>query len=240
MSLLTERVPWHAWLILLRPRRVGRRLRQLAAAGVIEHVPNLWQIELGVLRMWLRVVFRSDTVGTCADHPVRDTWRARLLQFRPLRGPFLVFARAVAPFDHSGLAQPEWRLIRHLLAAHHDKHQFSYDLEILKATPGALEEVRRRALEVIAEDSPRAHWLRDLVVFERYHENLLASVDAALADEPLVDPEEADNPDIGFDAYIRWCLAQPPTLPATLRAWRAGAFPAPILPRPIASLQDAA
>jgi len=239
VSSITDPAPWHAHLILLRPRRVARRLQQLVAAGVIDRAPSLWQIELGVLRMWLRVFFRSDTVGTCTDHPVRSTWRARLLANRILRGPFLFFERAVAPFDHSGLAQPEWRLIRHLLAAHHDRHQFSYDLEILKATPGALQELRAKTLEVIAEDTARARWLRDLVVFERYHENLLVSVDRALAHQPLVTPDEADDPDIGFDAYIRWCLAQPATPSATFAAWRSGQFPRPLLDRPTLR-QDAA
>ena len=231
MSALSHRLPWHAYLILLRPQRVARRLRQLVAAGVIPEAPTVWQVELGVLRMWLRVFFRSETVGTCADHPVRSTWRARLLRWRPLRGPFLWIERAVAPGDHSGLAQPEWRLIRHLLAAHHDRHQFAYDLAILAATPGALVELREATREVIAEESPRARWLRDLVVYEQYHETLLAGVDRALAGQPLLAPDEEDDPDIGLDAYMRWCLAQPPTPAATYRAWRAGVFPSPLRPR---------
>ncbi len=237
---IDERVPWHAWPLLLRPRRIRRRLRQLVAAGVIERAPNLWQVELGVLRMWLRVFFRSDTVGTCAHHPVRRTWRARLLRWRLLRGPFLAWERAVAPLDHSGLAQPEWRLVRHLLAAHHDQHAFAYDLEILKGTPGALEEVEAKAREVIAEETRRARWLRDLVVFDRYHESLLESVARARAGLPLVTADEADDPDIAFDAYARWCLAQPPTPRATFAAWRAGAFPAPLLPPPSSAHDDAA
>ena len=138
--------------------------------------------------------------------------------------------RAIAPFDHSGLCSPTWRIVRHLLAAHHDQRQFAYDLQMLRATPEVLEEVRARALEVIEENTPRSRWLRDLVVFEHYHENLVAAVDDALAGRPLVEPHEEDNPDIGFDAYIRWCLAQPETPMATWRAWRAGTFPRPVMP----------
>jgi hypothetical protein len=219
------RPSWHARLVLLRPRRVVARLDQLVAAGVIPRAPNLWQIQLGVLRMWHRMVFRSDTVGTCSEHPVRSTWRARLLQWRLFRGPCLIAERAIAPFDHSGLTQPSWRMVRHLLGAHHDASEFAYDLEILKADPLALEEVRARAAEVVAGRSSRARWLADLCVYERYHEALLAATERALAGEPLLGPAERDDPDIGFPAYIRWCLAQPETPRATWIAWRAGDFP---------------
>jgi len=214
------RPTWHSWLLLLRPRAVAQRLGQLAERGVIQRVPTLWQIELGVLRMWHRVLFRSETVGTCQHHPVRSTRRARWLHYRVLRGPCLFWERAIAPLDHSGLAQPPWRMIRHLLAAHHDRHQFAYDLSILSATPGALDEVARQSRMVIAEETPRARWLRDLVVFDGYHEALLEAVEAAQAGTILADPDEADDPDITFDAYIRWCLSQPPTPAATWRGWR--------------------
>jgi len=222
------KTPWHAWLLLLRPNRVRAHLQALVQAGVIGSAPTLWQIELGVLRMWHRVLFRSETVGTCADHSVRPTLRARLLAWRPFRAPFLFAERAIAPLDHSGLAQPAWRMVRHLLAAHHDRNQFAYDLEILRGNRPVLEAVRDQAAAVVDGTSPRARWLRDLVVFDGYHEALLAAVDKALADEPLVDPDELDDPDITFDAYIRWCLAQPPTPAATWAAWRQRDFPRPV------------
>jgi hypothetical protein len=225
------RPSWHSYLVLLRPAEVSLRLSQLVEAGVIDRAPTLWQIQLGVLRMWHRVFFRGDTVGTCSAHPVRSTWRARLLRFRLLRGPFLFLERAIAPFDHSGLGQPPWRMVRHLLGAHHDTNQFAYDLEILKANPAALLEVEQRAVEVLAGRTPRARWLADLCVFEGYHEALLTATRRALAGEPLLSPEEADDPDIGFGPYIRWCLAQPECPRSTLSAWRAGDFPTPPLRR---------
>jgi len=217
---VTPVIPWHSYLVVYRPRRILARLRQLVAAGVTPQAPTVWQLELGVLRMWGRVLFRSGTIGTCTAHPVRSTWRARLLQFRLIRGLFLFWERAIAPLDHTGLIASEERLIRHLLAAHHDQHQFAYDLEMLRANPAALADLRARVAAVIAGETRRGRWLRDLCVYERYHEDLLAAVDAALAGEPLVGPEEADDPDIGFDAYMRWCCAQPLTLTATWRAWR--------------------
>jgi hypothetical protein len=234
------RIPWHAYLVVYRPRRILRRLNELVQGGVISRAPSIWQVELGVLRMWLRVLFRPQTIGTCQDHPVRPTWRARLLRFRFIRGIFLIAEQAIAPFDQSGLCSPTQRIVRHLLAAHHDRQQFAYDLQMLRATPEALQEVRTQALAVVEEKTRRALWLRDLVVYQRYHEQLIAAVDDALADRPLMVPDEVDDPDIGFDAYIRWCLAQPNTPWATWKAWRAGTFPRPVLPQPREATQEAA
>ncbi|HEX6837985.1 MAG TPA: hypothetical protein VF334_15515, partial [Polyangia bacterium] len=151
---MTRRHPWWAYAILLDPDRVARRLERIAASGLVARTPNLWQIALGVLRMAHRVAFRSDTVGTCAA-PVRATWRARALHWRALRLPFLLWERAVAPLDFSGLVSSRERIIRHLLGAHHDGHQFIYDLQMLSVDPGALDELCARAAAVVRGDDPR-------------------------------------------------------------------------------------
>ncbi|HMV65538.1 MAG TPA: hypothetical protein PKA64_01715 [Myxococcota bacterium] len=214
---MNERVPWHTRLVLLRPARVAAHLDDLVAAGVIDRAPTLWQVELGVLRMWNRVLLRSDTIGTCAAHPVRPTLRARLLHPRPLRFPFLVWERAIAPLDHSGLSQPAWRMHRHLLAAHHDEDQAMYDLEILSADPDALRAVLADARAVVDGTHPRAAWLRDLCVFEGYHEHLAALVARALDGDLELRPDQRDDPDLSFRAWVRWCLGQPA---APTSAWR--------------------
>jgi len=221
----SQHISWHSRLVLFWPRRIRRHLTQLVQAGIIPRAPSLWQLELGVLRMWHRLVFRSDTIGCCSDHAVQPTRRAKLLRFRVLRFPFLLLERSIVPLDHSGLVQPTQRMMRHLLGAHHDGNQFAYDLEILRAQPGALQELRQRVEAVVSGADPRAAWLRDLCVFERYHENLLEAVDRALSGKALVEPDERDNPDITFQAHIRWCLAQPETPGATWQAWRDGSFP---------------
>ena len=219
---------WHARLLLLRPAAIDAHLDALHAAGRIPVRPNLWQIELGVLRMWHRVLFRADTVGTSTRAP-RDTWRARLLHRKAVRAVVLLAERAIAPLDHSGLAQPSWRMVRHLMAAHHDGAQSVYDLEILAAKPEELARVIATAQAVVDDAHPRAAWLRDLVVFEGYHENLLQRARAVQAgDLPLL-PDEWDNPDISFQAFVRWCAAQPPDPAGTWAAWRSGAFPSPLL-----------
>lgn len=215
---------WHARLLLVRPDRVQARLDAIAAMELVPTTPNLWQIELGVLRMWHRTLCRSDTIGTCADHPVRGTRRARWLARRPLRFPFLVREKAIAPWDMSGLAQSSERLMGHLLGAHHDATQFVYDLQILRAHPGALEALRARLDAVLDGSDPRGPWLKDLCVFEGYHEALSAGLDRVLAGAAELRPEDADDPDISFLAYLGWCARQPPTPAATRAAWRAGEY----------------
>ena len=213
-----ESVPWYAYLFLCGPKQIQENLARIRGAGLVTEAPNLWQISLGVLRMWHRVLFRFDTVGTCASHPMRPGLRPKLLQYRPLRFPFLVAERAIAPLDFSGLASHPDRIVAHLLAAHHDGNQFAYDLQLLTAHPGRLEEVLRLAEEVLSSDTPRSRWLRDLVVFEGYHESLHLAVTQAIEGNYRLPPEDAKDPDISFVAYLSWCAAQPKTPGESLRA----------------------
>ncbi len=208
--------------LLLSPRTVAANLARAERAGVVPRAPTPFQVALGVLRMWHRVLFRSDTIGTCRHHPVRSSWRARLLEHRPIRFPFLLAEKAVAPWDFSGLLSSPERIIAHLLGAHHDAQQFVYDLEILRCHPGALERLHARTQQLIARDDARSRWLRDLVVYERYHENLLAAVERALHGEDALGDADGADPDISFAAYLRWCARQPPTLAAAWHAWRRG------------------
>ena len=229
----TARFPWHAYATLLRPRQIARALDAIRAAHIVDPVPSLFQIELGVLRMWHRLLFRPDTIGTTSDFPVRDDRWARLLEKRWLRFPFLLREGSVVPWDLSGLLSTPQRLMTHLLGTHHDGLQFVYDLQMLTAYPGALDELCARARDVVAHDTPRARWLRNLCVYERYHETLLEVVEQAVRDGITLPPDQADDPDISFLAYMRWCAAQPATPRAAWRAWRAGRFtfaPGPVAP----------
>ncbi len=217
-------VPWYVHLVLFRPRAIVANLERMRAAGHVDVAPTPWQLALGVLRMWHRVVMRGDTVGTSAA-PVRRSWRARVLAHKAARLPALLAERAIAPLDFTGLASSPSRVIRHLLGAHHDAHQFVYDLELL-AHHGALDALHAEVRAIVAADTPRARWLRDLTVYVGYHEALLAAVERALAAGPTaqLSAAEARDPDISFAAYLRWCARQPATPAATLAAWRAGAF----------------
>ena len=208
------KIPLWAYPLLISPRKILDGLDRAHAAGVIENPPNLWQLSLGVLRMWHRVLFRSETIGTSSGR-VRPTLRARLLHNRLLRFPFLVAERAIAPLDFTGLSSSRERVISHLVGAHHDGDQFVYDLEILSCHPGGLEALRRAVNEIIESESS---WLRDLTVFEGYHESLKDAVDRALEEGVRVRPESAEDPDISFGGYLRWCARQPSTPLESLRS----------------------
>lgn len=218
------RYGWHAWPTLLAPARVARGLARVRAAGLVDPCPNLWQLELGVLRMWHRTAFRSETVGTCTDFSPRDTWRARLLHHRALRGPCLFAEQAIAPWDMTGLFSSPERITRHLLGAHHDREQCLYDFALLSLHPGALARLRTRLVAVVDGTDPRAEWLRDLCVYEQYHEQLLHHLDRWLAGDTSPSAAVADDPDITFAAWLRWCAAQPDTPAKWWRAVRSGTF----------------
>lgn len=218
-----ERLPLLARVLLVDPEGIARGLERVRAAGLVRVVPNRWQVALGVARMWHRVVFRSETVGT-SHGPTRTTRRARLFAFRPLRFPFLLHEKAVAPLDFSGLLSSEARVLSHLCGAHHDGDQFAYDLELLETFPGALERLERRASAIVDGSDPRAEWLRDLVVFEGYHEELLEAARDALGGQIGRNPAETGDPDLRLRGYLDWCARQPATPEATWERTLAGRF----------------
>jgi hypothetical protein len=216
-------LPWYVRAILVRPTTVRANLERVCATYELPQ-PNEWQLCLGILRLWHRLIFRTETVGTSNSGAVRPTLRARLLAWRALRLPFLLAERAVVPLDFSGLGSSPERLIRHLIGAHHDNNQFVYDLEVLGGY-GRLEQLRAEVTAVIDTDTARSRFLRDLTVFEGYHESLRAAVELAVNGRgPQMTDDEAGNPDISLRAYLRWCADQPATPRATIAAWRAGAF----------------
>jgi hypothetical protein len=196
---------------------VAANLTRIIEANMVTTPPNLWQLELGVLRMWHRILFRSDTIGLSGEHPVCPGWCARLFRNRAIRLPFLLFEGSVVPWDLSGLLSTPETLMCHLLGTHHDGAQFVYDLEILDLVPGQREELHRRAREVVKTDDPRSRWLRDLCVYENYHETLDKQ-------EPALDERYRNDPDIAFEPFLEWCARQPATPGETWRAWRRGEF----------------
>jgi hypothetical protein len=222
---VTASVPWYLRVVLVRPRAVLGNLERIRAARLVPaaEIPTPFQLSLAVLRLWHRLLFRAETVGTCVEGSVRPTLRARVLAPRAVRLPVLLAHGAVVPLDFTGLASSPERLIRHLLGAHHDRNQFAFDLEIL-AAHGRLEELRAAVRAVVSGADPRAAFLRDLAVYDGYHEALLAAVEAVLAGEPLVSADDARDPDVSFTACMRWCARAPATPAALLAAWRAGTF----------------
>lgn len=216
------RTPWLSWLVLRRPARVREGLARVATAGLVERVPSLWQVTLGVMRMMHRLLFRSDTIGLSTGHAIRPGWRARMMRNRALRLPFVLWEGSVVPLDLSGLLSGPERLARHLLGTHHDGLQFVYDLELLSCWPGELLALRDAARRVVEGEDRRSRWLRDLCVYEGYHEALLAAVEATLEGAEMVPMTCRHDADVSFAAWLDWCAAQPESPEAAWRAWRTG------------------
>lgn len=170
--------------------------------------------------MIYRLIYRTHEIGMSASQPVRKTRRARLLENRTVRAPFLLWEGSVIPLDTTGLVVSPKRVIRHLLGTHHDGAQFVYDLELLSTHPGALEEVERRTRAIIEGREPRAEWLRDLCVYENYHEALLDAV--VRARQGALETQK--DPDISFFAWLRWASAQPASPGELARGWVRGTF----------------
>jgi hypothetical protein len=211
--------PWW-YLLLWSPKRIEARLERLHANGVIAVKPNLWQAWLGVVYMWVRVAKRPETIGLSDGAPVRQTPGAKRMDQRLYRIPAVLRARAVNPGDQTGLGSSATHVIRHLLAAYHPGENLLYDLAILHTEPGALAELRARAAAVVDGSDPNAEALRDLTVYEGYHEKLLASV-VRWMDEGRTDHHQV-HPDTTLPAFLAWCAAQPATPADTLRAIAAG------------------
>lgn len=197
--------PWWSWLLLWQPERVEEGLERARRLGL--PTPSPAQVWRGVLRMWRRVLLANQTVGTSLD-PVRSGWRPQLLKYRAARLPFLLRERVVAPLDFSGLVSSPERICRHLLGAHHRPEQLVYDLELLSLHPGALESLEQAARDVVIHDTPRTRWLRDLCVFERYHEQLLDAVVRFRRGEPVLTPAQALDPDLTLRGFLGWCAKQ--------------------------------
>ena len=87
---------------------------------------------------------------------------------------------------------------------------------------GALEELRSRALAIAHGDDRRSAYLRDLVVYEGYHEHLAEAAGVALDGRSELSDAERRDPDVSFVAYLAWCARQPATPAAHTRGASSG------------------
>jgi len=210
-------IPLFYRLLLRRPDRVLWHLDKLHDAGLIDARPNLWQVSMGVFYMVHRALFRPETIGIGKEN-VRPTLRARLLRFRPLRAPFMLWQRALDPIDLTGLAGSVERKLSHLVGAYHPGENALYDLECIGWDRDSIERLRDDVQRIIDATSGREAFLKDLTVYEGYHERLLSLVDRVLAGDFAPKNGNPEHPDTTLRAFVRWCASQPDSPEATLAA----------------------
>ena len=215
---MTSSPSWLIRFVLRNPERVEWHLDRLYELRRIDAKPNLWQVTMGVAYMLHRMTFRPETIGVDDDSPVRDTWRARLLHHRAFRFPFLVWNKAIYPLDLTGLSGTMQEKHLHLVGAYHPGDNALYDLECMACDPASLVKLRADVVEILGTPSARARFLKDLTVYQGYHERLLHLIDRAMAGDFAPAPGKEDHPDTTLRGFLRWCAAQPETPEATFNA----------------------
>ncbi len=209
-------------VLLHNPELLQQHLRMLHEQGFTTGVPNLWQVYQHWALSVARAFKRGKVPGMDPDAPVRDTPGAQLLQFPAIRFWGLLFEGAINPWDYTGLALTPQRKMKHVMGAYHFDHTFIYDLEVIALYPGALEQLRDQCLEVLNRDTARTRWLRDLTVYEGYHENLLRCVERCLAGDFSVPDDLKDDRSVKVSYFVEDALALPQTPEATLQAILSG------------------
>jgi hypothetical protein len=218
---MAESIPLFYRALLRHPERVLWHVDKLYEAGRIDKKPNLWQVSMGVFYMVHRILFRSETIGV-DESPVRSTIGARLLRYRPLRFPFLLLTGSVDPIDLTGLAGTVEQKLTHLVGAYHPGDNALYDLECIAFDQEAIRKLQKDVESIVAEKTLRGRFLKDLTVYEGYHERLLSLVERALRNDYAPAADHVDHPDTTLRGFVRWCAAQEETPEKTLEALRQG------------------
>lgn len=214
---MTSTAAWLVGFVLRNPERVEWYLERLYEHGRIDAKPNLWQVTMGVAYMVHRMVLRPATIGL-DESPVRNTWRAQMWQYRPLRFPFLLWQKAIDPIDLTGLSGSMERKHSHLVGAYHPGDNALYDLECMTCDAEALEKLRKDVVEIIKGQTARARFLQDLTVYDGYHSRLLSLIERAIAGDFAPAKGKEDHPDTTLRGFLHWCAAQPDSPEATIHA----------------------
>ena len=210
-------------LALFRPSLVRKRLERLRALGHVDVVPTLPQL----------LVAARDQMIVSATEETRIFYRSQRIPWifhnvrRLLSGPATML-------DPMGLLSPRETIIHHVLQTFH-RHPL-YDLVLLRAHPGGVEELARQVAQIQAGTHLHQRALTSLIEDGSYHARLPGEIEAFAADpqaparpipDNLVgDPQMMAAMDQFKDmaGYVRYAIRLPVGWRAALRAWLAVAF----------------
>lgn len=216
-----EPIPWFYYLLLHDPRQLQKNLHLLKERGHIQEIPSLWQVVLGISHMWHFTVANVDAIGTSQEAPVRDNPRARLLKNQFIRFFALMAEGSINPLDRTGLALSPKRKMRHVLGTFHATGEMAqtviYDLQLLDCYPGALKTLGQRLEKLLKQPDARDEWIKDMAVYQGYHEDLVPVVKRCLKGDFSVNvPTQREGDDYTVTSFVERCLGFPPTPQATL------------------------
>jgi hypothetical protein len=152
-----------------RPKLVRRRLERLRALGHIDALPTVPQL----------LVAGRDQMIVSAAEETRLFYRSQGIPWvfhnlrRFLSGPATML-------DPIGLFSPRDALVEHVLQTFH-RHPV-YDLQLLSAHEGGVEEMTRQARALLAGTHPHGRALTSLIEDGSYHARLPAEIAAFEAD----------------------------------------------------------
>jgi len=172
---LDKIVQWAALsLAFFRPRLVRRRLELLRGLGHIDAIPTLPQL----------LVAGRDQIMVSASDETKIFYRSQGIPWifhnlrRFISGPATML-------DPIGLFSPRDTIVHHVLQTFH-RHPL-YDLVLLRAHEGGLEEMARQADQIQAGTHPHQRALTSLIEDGSYHDRLPREIAAVRAD-PYVAP----------------------------------------------------
>jgi hypothetical protein len=219
-------------------REVDRRLRTLAAQGLIRHRPTRAQIFFGGLDM-LRFVI---------EPAARDYYRQRGISFG-FHQLLRVLDDPVSMIDPTGFLSDRDTIVGHVMQVVHLNPV--YDLQLIQMFPDGLEDFERQVQAMVSGTHPRCRTISAIVEDPGYHVRLLDYVRRYRADPrtpPLVRQEQtlraaprfaaAERTFATLPGFIEYCNRLPSGFRTLLRRYRSlREFP---LELAVTALDDAA
>jgi len=168
------------------PRRIEDRLQNLRRLGYIGAKPNRTQLIFGALDM-----FRFFIIPCAADY-----YRSKNIGFG-FHALLRFLDDPASMMDPTGFMSHRDAIIGHLMQVTHADP--IYDLQLLAAIPGGLEELETQIEQMIAGTHPRAESIGAIIEDPEYHQRLLEHVREFRADpaacRPLLRENVENNPE---------------------------------------------
>lgn len=221
------------------PERIEDRLHNLNRLGYVGQKPNRTQMLFGAMDM-----FRFFIIPCAADY-----YRSKNITFA-FHALLRFLDDPASMMDPTGFMSHRDAIIGHLMQVTHADP--IYDLQLLAAIPGGLEEIQRQVEQMIDGTHPRADSIGAIIEDPEYHQRLLEHIVEFRADpakcKPLLRDNVENNPhfkaiaDVFGDlpsamGYFASLPDRP--LPALRRLLETGEFPQPEPHEPGPAANDA-